>query len=103
MLVIEQGDFVQLGLQVVAPVLLVAEDLKYLFPHLGKNLGACHLLEQSGFLVLVAVKEFGKLTLGEHDSTEELVHVEPDEFGDMIVDFGDLVHVDSRHDTLVGT
>ena len=30
------------------------------------------------------------------------IRIQPDEFGDMIVDFGDLVHVDSRHDSLVG-
>ena len=83
----QQRDALQLRHQVVALVLLVAPHFKDFLAHLGIDLGAGHLLEQRGLLVLVAVEELGKFALRQHNGAEELAHVQSQQFGDILGDF----------------
>ena len=97
---VHRRDVFHLAAQDFALVLLLLAHLVDLFAHLGIDLGAGHLLQQVGLLVFVAVEEFGEFALGKHHGAEELDHVEPDDFMDVIFDFFNLGKVFCRHDTV---
>ena len=77
-------------------------DVVNLFADLGIDLGAGHLLEQGGLVVVVTLQELGKLALGQHNGAEELVHVQPYGLLDKIIDFFDFGVLAGLGHALVG-
>ena len=83
----EQRDVVQQFQQLLVCPFLVAAHGKDFGTDFLVDFGPGDFLEQFGFVVILAVEELGKLALGEYNGTEELVCVQPDEFGDVFIDF----------------
>ena len=99
---VQECDVLQQVFQPVALILLFLTGLINLFADFGIDIGAGHLLEQVGFLVIVAVQELGKFALSEHDCAEELLHVQPDSLLDKLFNLFDFAVVAVLGRTLVG-
>ena len=99
---VQECDVLQQVFQPVALILLFLAGVIDLFADFGIDIGAGHLLEQVGFLVIVAVQELGKFALSEHDCAEELLHVQPDSLLDKLFNLFDFAVVAVLGRTLVG-
>ena len=99
---VEEPDVLQLVVKQVPLMLLRLADVVNLFADLCIDLGAGHLLEQGGLVVVVTLQELGKLALGQHNGAEELVHVQPYGLLDKIIDFFDFGVLAGLGNTLVG-
>ena len=98
----EQSDVLELVSQQVPLAFLLFAGLVNLFTDLGIDFGACHLLKQGGFVVVVTLQELGKLALRKHNGAEKLVHVQPDGLLDKVVNYFDFGVVAGLCHALVG-
>ena len=85
LIITQQVDVAQLLAQQVALVFLFLADLIDFLPHLCILFGSGHFLKQGRLGVVVALKELGKLALGQHNGAKELVHVQSRDSLDLIV------------------